>query len=150
MSFLQGFVWEIECFLRKNSVIFLRCSVSKVNYVLKSDVWSRQSEKRASKLIPVSMQNLGLIRILIKKVVSFHFLIFWDGRRRTQHFHLKSQEFCSSSVYKSFHNNIYESYLLFSQRNRKEVLFEAFNLIEIETFLRGPPFRSSFFTNFDK
>ena len=82
-----------------------------MNYFLKNVVWSRQSEKRASKLTPNSKQNLGVVRIFFKKVVSFHFLIFRDGRRRTQHFHLKSREYCSSSVYKSFQNDMYVSHI---------------------------------------
>ena len=53
------------------------------------------------------MQNLGVIIILFRKVVSLHLLIFRDGGHRTQHFHLKSRGCCSVSVYKSFQNNIY-------------------------------------------
>ena len=90
-------------------------------------IWSRQREKRASKLIPVSMQNLQVIRILFKKVVSFHLLIFWDGRCRTHYFHLKSQECFSVSVYKSFQNNIYVSHIsCILNINWKEMLCEAF------------------------
>ena len=86
---------------------FSKNSVSKINYVLKNAVWSRKSEKRALKVIPVSMLNLGVIIILFRKVVSLRLLIFRDVRFRTQHFYLYSQECCSVSVYKSFQNSIY-------------------------------------------
>ena len=48
---------------------------------------------------------------ILKKVVSLHLLIFWDGRRWTQHFCLKSQEYCSILVYNSFQNNVNMSHI---------------------------------------
>ena len=77
---------------------FFENYVSKINYFLNFFVWSRQSEKTVSKVILISMPNLRVIIILFKKVVSLHLLIFRDGRRQTQKFHLNSQEYCSVLV----------------------------------------------------
>ena len=57
------------------------------------------------------MQNLAIIIILFKKVVSLHLLKFQDGRRQAQHFHFKSRAFYCISVYKFFENSIYESHI---------------------------------------
>ena len=50
--------------------IFLRCSVSKINYFLKNLYETDRAKKRVSKLIPVRMQTLGVIIVLFKKVIS--------------------------------------------------------------------------------
>ena len=116
------FIWVhsviSSTFFMGNSVIFdkkfhtfFENYVSKINYFLKTVVWSRKSENGAWLVISVSMQNLRLIIILFKKVVSLHLLIFRDCRHRTQHFHLNSRECCSVLVYKSFQNNIYVSHI---------------------------------------
>ena len=68
-------------------------------------------KKRASKDIPISMQNLRVIIILFKKAVSLHLLIFPDGRRRTKHFHLNSRKCCSVSVYNFSRNYMYVSHI---------------------------------------
>ena len=66
------------------------------------------------------MQKLGIIIIVFKKVVSLHLLTFQDGRRRTQHFHLRSPECCSVSVYRYFDDCMYENHVYFILREIEE------------------------------